>query len=102
VQEPRGSARPSIRLATLNVARERMFAPPAQTAADIRRCAFTGASSLKHLPLDGAEILPDALAGGTGTIKWAERMTTQTKVKPRRRRRQGSLRLPGSTGGLIF
>ncbi|WP_139807386.1 hypothetical protein [Mycobacterium avium] len=42
--------------------------PPPETAADMLRCALSGASSPKHLPLNGAGILLAALAGGTGTI----------------------------------
>jgi hypothetical protein len=42
--------------------------PPPQTAAEILRCALTGSSSPKHLPLNGAGILRAALAGKPGTI----------------------------------
>jgi hypothetical protein len=42
--------------------------PPPETAAETIRCALTGASSPKHLPLNGAGILRAALAGKPGTI----------------------------------
>lgn len=42
--------------------------PAPETAAEMLRCALTGASSPKHLPLNGAGILRAALAGKPGTI----------------------------------
>lgn len=42
--------------------------PPPETAAEMIRCALTGASSPKRLPLNGAGILRAALAGKPGTL----------------------------------